>query len=87
MKIVNVEKKLVDKLIDECTKTIEEVKLAEITFGEIENENKYSSSTVYIIFMIVVFGITIYFVYYNCSLIKNNVSCIKFNTQKETKIW
>ena len=30
---------------------------------------------------------SIYFVYNNWSLIKNNVSCIKFNTHKETKIW
>ena len=41
--------------------------------------------------MIVVFtifrGITVYLVYYNSSLIKNNISCIKFNTRKETKIW
>ena len=84
-------KKLVDKLIDECTETIEEVKLAKITLAKNENENKYSSCTVYIVLMIVVFtiftGITIYFVYYNWSLIKNNVSCIKFNTHKETKIW
>ena len=84
-------KKLVDKLIDECTQTIEEVKLAKITFAENENENKYSSCTVYIVLMIVIFTIfteiTIYFVYYNCSLIKNNVSCIKFGTCKETKIW
>ena len=40
--------------------------------------------------MMVVFtiftGITIYFVYYNWSFIKN-VSCIKFNTHKETEIW
>ena len=82
-------KKLVDKLIDECTETTEEAKLAKITFAE--NENKYSSYTVSIILMIVVFtsftGITIYFVYSNWSLIKNNVSCIKFNTHKETKIW
>ena len=81
--------KKIDKLIDECTKTIEEVKLAEITI--FENENKYSSCKVYIVLMIVVFtiftGITIYFVYYNWSLIKNNVSCIKFNTHKEIKIW
>ena len=39
--------------------------------------------------MIVVFtifiGITIYFVYYNWFLIKNNVSCIKFNTSKKQK--
>ena len=45
----------------------------------------------YIVLTIVVFtifsGITIYFVYYNWSLIKNNVSCIKFNTRKETEIW
>ena len=85
------QKKLVDKLIDECTETIEEVKLAEISFAENENENKYSSCTVYIVLMIVIFtiltGITIYFVYYNWSLVKNNVSCITFNTLKETKIW
>ena len=80
-------KKIVDKLIDEFTETIEEVKLAKITLTENENENKYSSCRVYIVLMIVVFiifiGITIYFVYYNWSLIKNNVSCIKFSTRKE----
>ena len=83
--------KLVDKLNDECTETIEEVKLAKITLTENENENKYSSSKVYIVFMIVIFtifnGITNCFVYYNWSLIQNNVFCIKFNTHKEKKIW
>ena len=91
MKIVNVETKLVDKLIDECPETIEEVKLAKITLAENENENKYSSCIVYIVLVIVVFtiftGITIHFVFYNWSLIKNNVSCVKFRTHKETKIW
>ena len=84
-------KKLVDKLIGECTETIEEVKLAKITP---ESENSYykcSSCKVYIVFMIVVFtiftGIAIHFVYCNWSLIKNNNSCIKFNTCKETQIW
>ena len=84
-------KKLVDKLIDECTETIEGVKLAEITIFENESENKYGFCKVYIVLMIVVFtiffGITVYFIYYNWSLITNNVSCIKFNTCKETKIW
>ena len=84
-------KKLVASLIEEYTETVEEVKLAKITLAENESENKYSSCTVYIVLMIVVFtiftGITIYFVYYNWSLIKNNVSCIKFGTHKETKIW
>ena len=84
------QKKLVASIINECTETIEEVKVTEIT---VENENsyKYSFCKVYIAFMIVVFttftGITIYFVYYNWYLIKNNASCIKFNTHKETKIW
>ena len=89
-------KKLVDKLIDEWTETIEEEKLAKITSMELhsaenKNENKYSSCTVYIVLMIVICttftDITVYFVYYNWSLIKNNVSCIKFGTHKETKIW
>ena len=84
-------KKLVDILIDKCTETIEEVKLAKITLAENENENKYSSCKVYIALMMVLFtiftGIIIYFVYYNWSLIKNYVSCIKLNTHRETKIW
>ena len=83
-------KQLADKLIDECTETIEEVKLAEITLFENENNYKFNSCRVYIVLMIVVFtiftGITVYLVYYNWSLIKN-VSWIKFSTHKETKIW
>ena len=73
-------KTLVDEIIDECTETIEEVKLVEIT---LENENGYykcSSCKVYIVLTIVFFtiftAITIYFVYYNWSLVKNIVSCI-----------
>ena len=67
------------------------MKLVKITLVENESGNKYSSCTVYIVLMIVVFtiftGITTYFVYYNWFLIKNNVSCIKFGPHKETKIW
>ena len=66
------------------------MKLAKITLAENESENKCSSSTVYAVLVIVVFkiftGITTYFVYYNWSFIKNNVSCIRFGTYKETKI-
>ena len=47
-------KKLVDNLVDECTETVEEVKLAKITLAENESENKFSSCTVYIILMTVV---------------------------------
>ena len=82
-------KRLIDKLVDECTETVEEVKPAIITLAENENSYKCSSCTVYIVLMIVFFtiftGITTYFVYYNWSLIKNNVSCIRFGTHKEKK--
>ena len=85
------EKKIVDQLVDECTETTEEVKVAKITIAENESENKYSSCRVYIVLMMVVFtiftGITTHFVYYNRSLIKNNVSCITFGTPKEITIW
>ena len=82
-------KKLIESIIDECTKTIEEVRIVNIT---LENENSYykcSSCRVYIVFMMVFFIIFtgIYFLYYNWSFIKNNVFCIKSNAHKETIIW
>ena len=84
-------KKLVDKLVDECTETVEEVNLAKIILAKNESENKYSSCIVYIVLMMIVFtnftGINTYFVYYNWSLMKNNASCIKYKAHKETKIW
>ena len=83
-------KKLVDKLVDECTETVEEVKIAQITLAENENSYKCTSCTVYVVLMIVVFtlcvGISTYFVYCNWSLVKN-VSCIKFGTRTQTTIW
>ena len=78
-------KKLIYPLIEECTENDNETKIVNIT---VKNEN--SSCKVYIVLMTVVFtiftGITIYFVYYNWSLIKNKVSCIKSNTHKKTII-
>ena len=84
-------KKLIDPLIEECTENNDETKLVNITLAENENNYEHSSCKVYIVLMTVVFtiftGVTIYFVYYNWSLIKNNVSCTKFNTHKETLVW
>ena len=61
------QKILVDKLVDECTETLEEVKLAKITLAENENSYKCTSCTVYtvlfsIFFTINVGGIGAYFV-------------------------
>ena len=82
-------KKLVDKFVQECTETVEEVKLAKITLAENENKYKCSSCTLYIVLMIVVFKICArigtYFGYYNWSLVKN-VSSIQFNTRNQTAI-
>ena len=68
------QKKLVDKLVDECTETVEEVKLAKTTLAENENSYKYSSCTVYtlllwIFFTINVGGISAYFVSF-CGYLK-----------------
>ena len=83
-------KKLIDPLIEECTVNNDETKLVNITLAE--NGNSYSNSCKkYIVIMTVFFtiftGITIYFVYYNWSLITNNISCIKSNAHKETINW
>ena len=70
------QKKLTDKLIDECIETTEETKLVNITFTENENNYECGSCIAYIVLMIVAFriftGITVYLVYYNSYLINNN---------------
>ena len=61
-------KKLADKLVEECTETVEEVKLGKITSDENENVCKCSSCTLYIALFSIIFridvGIGTYFVYY-----------------------
>ena len=44
-------KKIVAPLIEECTETVEQVKLATITLAENENSYKCSSCTVYCIIL------------------------------------
>ena len=74
MKIVNVKKRLIDKLVDECTQTIdEEVKILD------KNENKCSSCVLYIVLFSIFFtinvGIAAYFIYYKyMNSSKENVS-------------
>ena len=59
-------KKLVDKLVEECTENVEEIKLAKITLAEKENKYKCSSCTLYIVSFLIIFtidvGIGSYFV-------------------------
>ena len=57
-----------DKLVEECTESNNEVKLAKITLAEHNNKYKCSSCTLYIVLFSIIFtinvGIGIYFVYY-----------------------
>ena len=43
-------KKLVDTLVEECTETVEEVKLAKITLAEDKNKHKCSSCTLILLY-------------------------------------
>ena len=61
-------KKLVLSLIEECTETVEEVKLAKITIFKNENSYKCSPCAVYIVLLLIFFtisigGIVTYYVY------------------------
>ena len=87
------QKKLVDKLVDECTETVEEVKLANIIFAENENENSYKfiPCTVYIVLLSVFFafnvgGIVPYHVYSQWYL-KKDSPYADFITYKGTTIY
>ena len=75
------------KLVEECTETVEEVKLAKITSDENENKQKGSSCTLYIVLFSIAFtvnvGIGTYFIYFYWYL-KKDVICVKFGTYTQT---
>ena len=60
-------KRLIDKLVAECSENIDEVKMVKITLVEDENTCK-SSCTIYIALIVIIFtfniGIGTYFIYY-----------------------
>ena len=60
----NCRKRLADKLVEECTENIDEVKMA----SKNEHKNKWSSCMLYIVLFSIIFAINIgigtYFVYY-----------------------
>ena len=82
-------KKLVDKLVEECTENVEEVKLAKISSAENESKHKCSSCTQYIVLFSIIFtvnvGIGTYFIYFHWYLNKN-VTRVKLCTRTQTTI-
>ena len=82
MKIVNIEKRLVDKLVEECNENIDEAKLTEIALFEHKNECA-CYYTVFIVLNVIVLAISIgigaYFVYYKyMNRNKENVSAYDY---------
>ena len=56
------------KFVEECTETVEEVKLVKITLAKNGNKYKRSSCTLYIVLMIVVFTVCTRIWYLFCLL-------------------
>ena len=71
MKTVSAGKKLVEPIVEECTETVEEAKIAE---NENKNTHKYNSCTLYIVLFSILFtikvGIGTYFAYFHWYLKK-----------------
>ena len=84
-------KRLIDKLVDECTETVEEVKTAIVTLTENKNSFKCSFSTVYTVLLWIFFTINVdgigagfaYFYWY----LKKDALQVDLNTYKETTIY
>ena len=83
-------KKLVDKLVEECTENVKEEKITEITSCQNENKHKCSSCTLYIVLFSIIFTINIgigsCFVYSHWYLKKYD-ACVMLDTRTETTIY
>ena len=80
-------KRLVGKLVQECTENLAEAKIAEITLAEDENKYKCSSCALYIVLFSIIFTINIgvgtYFIYYKyVNRNKENISRCDYVYQK-----
>ena len=80
-------KKLVDKLVGECTENVEEVKLAKITSAEDENKHKCNSLRLYFVLFSLIFtinfGIDTYLVHFHWYI---DVTRVKFGTRNQKTI-
>ena len=84
--------KIVDKLVEECTKTVKEVKLAKIALAEPKSRGGCSSYTICVILAVtpltISIGIGAYFAYkyMNHWYLKTDAICVKFGTRTQTTI-
>ena len=79
-----------DKLVQEYTETVEEVKLARITSAKNENKHKCSSCMLYIVLFSIILtiniGIATYFVYFYLYL-KKDVTSVESGSRTQTTIY
>ena len=90
MKIVNAEKKIVDKLVKECNEDIDEYEMISVTLNDYENV--CGSCTIYIVLFVFVFfmiiGISSVFIYFHWHLKRSNTGVItNINPGTETVIY
>ena len=82
-------KKLVDKLVEDCTENIEETRLVQKTSAKNKNKHKCSSCALYIVLLLIIFtinvGIGICFTYFYWYL-KKNIPRVEFNARTQTTI-
>ena len=83
-------KKLFDKVIEECTESIDEVEITQITQAENEHDKKCSSCALYIVLFSIFFtistGIATYFACFYWYLKKDD-ACVMLDTRTETAIY
>ena len=83
-------KKIVDILVEECTETVEEVKIAKISLSEDKINHKCCSCTLHIVEFLILFtinvGVVTYFVYFHWYL-KNDVSRVEFGIRTQKTIY
>ena len=79
-------KKLVDRLVEECTENVKEEKITEI-LCENENKHKCSSCILFIVLFSIILAINVgigtrftYFYWY----LKKDILSVKFNTNSQT---
>ena len=78
-------KKLVDKLVEECTENIDEAKIAGMALSEHGNDSYTICVVLVVIALPISIGIGAYFIY-SCWYLKNDVTHIKFGTRTQTTI-
>ena len=82
-------KRLIDKLVEECSENIDEIKLISVTLNDYKNV--CGSCAIYIVLLVMLFimsiGISCALIYFYLYLKKDNANIININANTETVIY